>query len=517
MLAMSLQATVRIAMVGAALACLLAIAAMIGTYQKLERVQQDMDFTSELISSVSKLSLLTTELAVQRSTRPQYQWNRQFESTYSQLQNAPQTDSRLGVLADEIQKRLDTTKKLVDRLSLEVESGSLASRQAQELVFNSMIAHASAILSRTREFHQIVAEAGRQTRSRLFFGIGAGAIAVIVAGGLLLLTLSNGLLACILKLRAVIQEIGGGNLEATVPARTPDEMGDVFHELDQMRCSLLDSMGELSRVNLELTGVKAMLEDRVAERTEKLEVANRDLESFTYAVSHDLRAPLRSISGFSRVMLDDYGGQIDAFGQDLLGRIVRATQQMNQLIEDLMKLSHINQGPLTPGVVDMSRLVSEIGTTIRERAPDRTVVLDVEPDLNACCDERLMAVALTNLLENAWKFTSEKAEAHIEFGRCKEAGPPTFFIRDNGAGFDPAFKEKLFQPFQRLHSSSQFPGTGIGLATVARVIALHGGRIWAEAEPGTGATFFIQLGEAAGEAAGAAETGGQDIELREAG
>lgn len=511
MFTMSLQAAVRLAMIGAALGSVLAVSAMVGAYQMLERVQQDSDFAGLLNTNVGKLNLLTTELVVQRSTRPQYQWNRQFEITYGQLQSVPLSDSRLVAVADEIRKRLEMTKNLVDRLSLQEQPNSELTKGVRELRFSSVIANASAILSRTREAHQIMAEVARQTRTRVFLIIGVGAICGILSGGLILLSLCNDLLARILKLREVIQDIGGGNLEATVPARTPDEMGDVFHELDQMRCSLLNSMGELSRVNLELTGVKGKLEDRVAERTAQLETVNRDLESFTYAVSHDLRAPLRAISGFSRVVLEDYGDQIDAAGQDLLGRILRATQQMNQLIEDLLKLSHINQKPIARTAVDLSRVVCEIGTAVRERNPDRGVVFNVEPGLGAECDERLLAIALTNLIENAWKFTAGKAQAQIEFGRVKDAEMPTFFIRDNGAGFDPRFKEKLFQPFQRLHAASEFPGTGIGLATVARIVKLHGGRIWAESEPGQGASFFIELGKAdrADESS--------DIELREAG
>jgi signal transduction histidine kinase len=511
MFTMSLQAAVRLAMIGAALGSVLAVSAMIGAYQMLERVQQDADFAGLLNTNVGKLNLLTTELTVQRSRRPQYQWNRQFEITYDQLQGVPLSDSRLVALADEIRKRLETTKNLVDRLRLQVQPNSELTKGVRELRFSSVIANASAILSLTREAHQIMAEVARQTRTRVFLIIGVGAICGILSGGLILLSLCNDLLARILKLREVIQDIGGGNLEATVPARTPDEMGDVFHELDQMRCSLLNSMGELSRVNLELTAVKGKLEDRVAERTAQLESVNRDLESFSYAVSHDLRAPLRAISGFSRVVLEDYGDRIDAAGQDLLERIFRATQQMNQLIEDLLKLSHINQKPIARAAVDLSRVVGDIGTAVRERNPDRSVIFDVEAGLSAECDERLLAIALTNLIENAWKFTAGKTQAQIEFGRVKDAELPTFFIRDNGAGFDPRFKEKLFQPFQRLHAASEFPGTGIGLATVARIIKLHGGRIWAESEPGQGASFFIELGKADG------ADGSGDIELRQAG
>jgi signal transduction histidine kinase len=524
-LAMSLQTTVRGAMIGAALGSALAVASMAGAYRMLERAQLAMDFAGTLNADVGKLNLLTTELAVQRSTRPQYQWNRQFEIIYAELQQPPDYDRRIAVLAQEILKRLDTMKQLVDRLGVLVQRDEARSQDARELLFSSVIAHAGGILSRTREVHAILSQAGSRTRSQVFLVIGVGAIAVIIGGSLLLLSLSNGLLARILKLRSVIQEISHGNLEAAVPARTPDEMGDVFHELDQMRVSLLQSMSELSRVNLELIGTKAQLEDNVAQRTAKLESVNRDLESFTYAVSHDLRAPLRAISGFSRVVLDDYGDAIDDYGKNLLERVVRATQQMNQLIEDLLTISKLDKRPLAPTMVNLSRLAEEIGAAIRERTPGRDVVFTVEPGVFAQCDERTISVALTNLLENAWKFSAGKPHATIAFGRCLDAGPPTFFIRDNGAGFDPAFSDRLFKPFHRLHSASEFTGTGIGLATVARVAQLHDGKVWAQSSPGEGATFYIQLGalvpdeaaEADGQAAGSDESNAAEASQRRAG
>jgi signal transduction histidine kinase len=515
MRSMSLQATVRMAMIGAGLGSGLAVAAIIGAYRAVEHEHGRMEFAVSLYSNVGKLNLLTTELSVQPSPRARHQWNRQWEIVYGEFQKAQPLGGGATVLADEVIRRLETTKKLIDRVGPVPADASGQAQEARELLFSSAIAHIGAMMSRTREFYETRVASLKATRGHVFLSIGLFALVAIIGGGFILFWLCNSMLSRILQMRAAIQEISRGNLEAVLPAVPKDEVGDVFHELDQMRHSLLYSMGELSRVNLELTIVKGKLEERVAARTAQLEAANRDLESFTYAVSHDLRAPLRAISGFSRVVLDDYGGRLDAEGKDLLTRIVRATQNMNQLIEDLLKISRLNQSPLTLRDANLTRIVTNIVSSLRELSPGREVAVVIEEGVTAHCDEGMIGVALTNLLENAWKFTATTPQARIEFGQCKDAASPTFFVRDNGAGFDMASKDKLFKPFQRLHSASEFPGTGIGLATVDRVVKLHSGKAWAESAPGQGATFYIQLGTASGETDAPGESGAGQLPLRQ--
>jgi signal transduction histidine kinase len=261
-----------------------------------------------------------------------------------------------------------------------------------------------------------------------------------------------------------------------------------------MRLSLLNSIGELSRLNLELIAAKCELEDRVEERTASLVAANQELEAFSYAVSHDLRAPLRRINGFAEAILEDHGGSLGEDGRAMLERVRHSARHMNQLIDDLMQLSRINQGLQDVFEVDLSSMAQEIFDNLKERAPERKVTLSLDGQLRAAGDPNMLSILLTNLIENAWKFTAGKPEARIEFGRCLDGGAETFFIRDNGAGFDVAFSEKLFKPFERLHSAAEFPGTGIGLATVSRIVKHHRGRVWAESSPGQGATFFFQLG-----------------------
>jgi signal transduction histidine kinase len=241
----------------------------------------------------------------------------------------------------------------------------------------------------------------------------------------------------------------------------------------------------------------AELEVRVRQRTAQLEEANRELEAFSYSVSHDLRAPLRSIDGFGKVLLEDYAVKLDDEGRDHLRRVRAAAQRMDRLIEDMLNLSHVTRGELRLAPVNLSRLVEEIVGELARREPGRKVRLSVAPDTVAGGDANLLRIALENLLGNAWKFTAKREEAKIEFGVTAQAGEAVYFVRDDGAGFDMAYASKLFGAFQRLHSSVDFPGSGIGLAIVQRVINRHGGRVWAEAAVNDGATFFFTLGKQA--------------------
>ena len=235
------------------------------------------------------------------------------------------------------------------------------------------------------------------------------------------------------------------------------------------------------------------LEDRVMERTAELAAVNRELEAFAYSVSHDLRAPLRSMDGFSQALLEDYADKLDADGQDYLHRVRAASQRMGQLIDDLLKLSRIARSEVHHEVVNLSALAHAISTELQRRAPDRQVEVVIRDNLNASGDARLLRLVLENLLDNAWKFTSKKARARIELGAKPIADHTAYYVRDNGAGFDMAFADGLFGPFHRLHSKSEFEGNGIGLATAQRVIARHGGRIWAEGSVGQGATFYFTI------------------------
>lgn len=241
--------------------------------------------------------------------------------------------------------------------------------------------------------------------------------------------------------------------------------------------------------------LNAELESRVEKRTHELTEANQELESFAYSISHDLRAPLRGIDGFSRLLEEEYGERLDESGREYLGRVRRAAQRMGTLIDDLLELSRVARQEMQRRPVNLSALAEEILAGLADTAPERRVLLRIEPDCRTEGDPQLLRVLLENLLGNAWKYSGKVTTPVIEFGIAKVGASGTaFFVRDNGAGFDMTYADKLFAPFQRLHSPNEFEGSGIGLASAARVVRRHGGRIWAEAAPGKGACFHFTLG-----------------------
>jgi len=235
------------------------------------------------------------------------------------------------------------------------------------------------------------------------------------------------------------------------------------------------------------------LERLVTDRTNNLTALNRELEAFCYSVSHDLRAPLRGIDGFSQALLEDYGEIIDDQGQDYLHRVRSASQRMGLLIDDLLKLSKVTRADVSRSEVDLSELGREISQELKQSNPDRQVSFDIEDALMITADAELLRVMLSNLLGNAWKFTAKTDEARIELGSYSDNGRTTYYVKDNGAGFDMAYVDKLFIPFQRLHTPAEFEGTGIGLATVQRIVSRHGGEIWAEAKEEEGAAFYFRF------------------------
>jgi len=303
------------------------------------------------------------------------------------------------------------------------------------------------------------------------------------------------------------------NYSLRAEKKSDDEMGylvdtfnDMLDEVANGRKSLVHSNEELKleiqerreaesalkRTENEVLRLNAELEQRVQERTLQLELANKELESFSYSVSHDLRSPLRAIDGFSQALLEDYSDQLDAAGRDYLARVRAAAQKMGNLIDDMLKLSRVSRAEMNLQQVDLSAMVSSIWEELSQDGA-RDATIKITSGLSAFCDPHLMRIALTNLLNNAWKYTSKIPSAKIEFGMRLNAAEAAFFVQDNGAGFDMKYADKLFGAFQRMHTMGEFPGTGIGLATVKRVVSRHGGRVWADAAPNAGATFYFTL------------------------
>ena len=249
------------------------------------------------------------------------------------------------------------------------------------------------------------------------------------------------------------------------------------------------------RYEEQIAALNQDLERRVVERTEQLENTNRELEAFSYSVSHDLRAPLRTIDGFSQALLEDYKDRLDVTGQDYLIRVRSGTQRMGILIDDLLNLARIGRSDLVRKPVDLSSIAREVAAELSRQTPERDVRFKVEEGLIVAGDPALLRIVMENLLGNAWKFTSKSAKGEITVGSKNHDSETIFLVSDNGAGFDMAYANKLFGAFQRLHSIQEFNGTGIGLATVQRIVHRHGGRVWAEGSVGHGATFYFPSGQ----------------------
>lgn len=240
-------------------------------------------------------------------------------------------------------------------------------------------------------------------------------------------------------------------------------------------------------------GSASALEGLIANRTHELAVTVKELEAFTYSVAHDLRAPLRAIHSFSRALLEDHADRFEGESLDYLLRICRASDHMSHLIDDLLKLSRVGRGDIERKPVDVSALVADLGARLAEREPERCVRLDAERGVVVQGDSRLLAIAFENLLDNAWKFTRRRTDAAVRFFTANHDGRRIVCIADNGTGFDMRYRDKLFAPFQRLHRAEDYEGTGIGLVTVARIIARHGGDVWIEGVPNQGATISLYI------------------------
>jgi len=301
--------------------------------------------------------------------------------------------------------------------------------------------------------------------------------------------LQRGIWGPILELAGIARKVSQEkDYSVRAAGGSADEIGSLVNAFNEM-------LDEIHQQEGELRAARDKLEQRVAERTAQLQAANKELEAFSYSVSHDLRAPLRSIEGFSRALAEDCADTLNEAGQDSLRRIIGSTVRMSQLIEGLLNLSRVTRTEVRGRETDLGALAAEIVAELRAGEPERQVECVIAGDAVVEGDPSLLRAVLQNLIGNAWKFTRGRPVARVEFGYAEESGERTYFVRDNGAGFDMSYSDKLFGAFQRLHGQDEFPGIGIGLATVQRIVTRHGGRTWAVGAPDKGATVYFTLGK----------------------
>lgn len=446
---------------------------------ELRDASQQRRQTAEVAQALRDLQLVSFEFLLHRLDRSRAQealaWQR-LSSLLPQLRFAEDAES--ARLADDLRERLAQTHRLFGEF--QVASDQRHADPEVQRRFEAQLSSQLLLMQQdnlTDVSHLTVHASERiETAQRRMLGV--------IIGGLALLALTSAVGAWLIqrnvlrpvaRLEQATREIAAGNWTFQLQTDRADEIGELSRHFDAMTRALRNSFAQVERSNEELTTL------------------NRELESFSYSVSHDLRAPLRSMDGFSLALLEDYGDRIDDEGRDHLQRIRAASQRMGRLIDDLLGLSRVTRAELNLRPVDMSAMAREIADTLSRQKPARHVRWEIADGIVVQADRALLQVALQNLMENAWKFTGKTAEPLIRVGAERQGDHLVGHVADNGAGFDMAYVSRLFGAFQRLHHEAEYPGTGIGLATVQRVFRRHGGDVWVQAAPGRGATFYFSL------------------------
>jgi signal transduction histidine kinase len=365
----------------------------------------------------------------------------------------------------------DVAERLIAQESGEALVGAIADMQAKQARTKQALQRVTAF--DRHELSDAFREAARltETARTARFWISVAFIVVVAA---LSYGMSRGVLRSIGALRAGLGRFGAGKFDERIVVTSNDELADVAAGANQMA-------------------------ENLARTQARLQQSNQELEAFSYSVAHDLRAPLRAVNGFSAALLEDYGAELDEDAKSDLRRIIAASERMAELIDALLALARLTRTELRKEKVDLTMMANAVVGQLRATDPERNVDFAIEEGLVTECDSRLVRAALENLLGNAWKFTRKEASAKIELSSERADGATVYVVHDNGAGFDMNLVEKLFAPFRRLHKETDFEGTGVGLATVQRIVRRHGGRIWAESAPGKGATFRFTLAAAAQE------------------
>ena len=526
---MQVKTKLRINIAVSVLATIIIIAILVTAFYNIKSAVETSDLTDALVTSVYQRSELRNDYTRNTNERAKIQWFAEHEQIGKLLKTASERFMDIGEKAtlDEMIKGQESIGRLFSRIVENREKKGPAagfdapSQELEDRLLSQLtIKRYNAILNARK-----LQDAGTRHLFSVLGLAGWGIVCVIVV--LSTATIVNSWMMGrtitnrIRRLQEGASIIGEGNLDYVIDIKGADELADLSGTFNAMTAKLRGSYLELEkeideRRRAEEEVIK--LNDDLTHSIRQLEETNKELEAFSYSVSHDLRSPLRSIDGFSLALLEDYAGKLDDQGRDYLERVRNATQRMSQLIDDLLNLSRMSRMEISREQVDLSALARNIAERLAKHNPDRAAEFIIPDGLTAFGDERLLKVVLENLIANAWKFSETGPRSVIEFGALEcglppmvsfegtrhadcgvklqeqiEPGKTVYFVKDNGAGFDMTYANKLFTPFQRLHRESEFSGTGIGLATVKRIISRHGGLVWIEGEVGKGATVYFTL------------------------
>ncbi len=501
---MQVKKKLRINIAVSVLAFIIIIAILLTEFYSVKSAVETSSIADELVNSVYLRSELRNDYMRDTNERAKIQWFAEHERIGKLLQSASARfkDVEEQMILDEMAKVHESIRRLFSRIVENREKTGPAagfdalSREIEDRLLSQLtIRRYNAILNArrlqdagNRHLFSVLGLAGWG----IAFVIAVLAAATVVNSWMMGRTIANR----IRRLQEGASIIGEGNLDHLIDIKGDDEFADLSGAFNAMTSKLRGSYVELEKEIDERRRAEEeviQLNDDLTHTVRQLEETNKELEAFSYSVSHDLRSPLRSIDGFSLALLEDYAGKLGDEGRGHLERVRNATQRMSQLIDDLLKLSRMSRMEMRREQVDLTALAGNIAERLSKHHPERAAEFIVAEGLTAFGDERLLMVVLENLIANAWKFSEIRPRSVIEFGSIQRGGEKVFFVKDNGVGFDMTYVNKLFSPFQRLHRESEFSGTGIGLATAKRIINRHGGSIWIEGEVGKGATVYFTL------------------------
>ncbi|MFC1902938.1 ATP-binding protein [Chloroflexota bacterium] len=478
---------------------IIGISVVLVTSGRIAEKNKEHELLMNVSRGIAELDLVTYDYLLHREERMEQQWNSRYHSLGEILDELAEEEELISIRADyaalgdlfsQATTNYERRQKLIQEGASQ-ESIDAAIGLEERLVTQLLIASHSIITDAYRLAEE--AHAGAMAAQRLGIILTPAlmiilAIAVATSSLLIARSISKPLD----ELTKGTEIIGKGDLEHKVRVKTKDELGQLDAAFNKMTASLKKVTASRDELDREVTERKCAEEEIIKANTE-LAAVNKELEAFAYSVSHDLRAPLRSIDGFSQALIEDYPDRLDEQGKDYLQRVRSASQRMGVLIDDLLSLSRVTRSEMRHETVDLSALAQSIAEELQETQPERQVAFVIASGLTTSGDPQLWRLLMENLLSNSWKFTGYHPKARIEFGATRSDGKEAFFVRDDGAGFDMTYADKLFGVFQRLHAQDEFPGNGVGLATVQRIAHRHGGQVWAEGEVGKGATFYFTL------------------------